>query len=125
MKKAQFLSELEVKEVPEKKDFWELLTPLRFYSAVAKQEFEAPTGFQTDFGTVPHWPVIYLLFGGVGDKEAALHDYLYSGLIGRSKADRIYREALIANGQTRWKAWFMWAGVRLGGWRHYEQKEKK
>lgn len=64
-----------------------------------------------------------LLYAAVvtyGQEAAAIHDYLYaSGLIARAICDRVFYNALRSSGHARWRAWLMWAGVRLGGFRRY------
>lgn len=115
-----------------------LAYPLEFDSKVLGQIITAPAGFETDLASVPRLPFAYLLFGGVGDPAAVMHDFAYSGKAGlsRGQADALFREALAAldaqslagkNGVVRAVAgsWFslrrgaMWLGVRVGGSRRY------
>ena len=66
---------------------------------------------------------LYAEIVGVGDAAATVHDYLYSsGKLCRCAADRVFYSALRDSGVARWRAWLMWAGVRLGGyWRYNKQ----
>lgn len=66
--------------------------------------------------------LLYAAVAGYGHEAAAVHDWLYrTGLITRRQADAVFYRALRASGVARWRAWLMWAGVRLGGWRRYGQ----
>ena len=57
---------------------------------------------------------------GYGNAAAVIHDRLYfTGQLSRKAADRVFYNALRSSGIARWRAWLMWAGVRLGGrWRY-------
>lgn len=106
-----------------------------------------PKGFKTDFASVQRLPFIYWFFGGLGDEESVIHDFLYTkphetgtgAIISRSIADKIFRGAryscdridldqyekvtpmnLIKNSWAYIGAWCMWIGVRVGGWRHWK-----
>lgn len=108
-----------------------------------------PAGFETNFASVPRLPFVYLLFGGVGDEEAVLHDFLYTPphtpgtchqkIVTRSEADLMFRGAryqadycalldyedvrpmrILGNAWAYIGSWCMWAGVRLFGWRHWK-----
>lgn len=66
---------------------------------------------------------LYASVVGYGDAAATIHDWLYSvgsaGRMDRKAADQVFRNALCSSGVARWRAWLMWAGVRLGGhWRY-------
>jgi len=42
----------------------------------------------------------------------------------RACADALFRQALMDDGEPWWRAWIMWAGVRLGGlfaWKNNQQ----
>lgn len=66
---------------------------------------------------------LYASVVGYGDAAATIHDWLYSaryvGALDRKGADGVFRNALCSSGVARWRAWLMWAGVRMGGrWRY-------
>ncbi len=99
-----------------------LTSPLIYDSDVLGERITVPTGFTTDFASVPRLPLAYLLFGGdVGDNAAAVvHDWLYSqGKVPRATCDAVFREAMQAEGVAGWRCWPMWFGVRLFGGSHY------
>jgi len=96
--------------------FWKLLSPLVFDSD-KYGEIIVPTGFITDFSTVPRIPFIYAIFGNTSHSSATLHDYLYSGLydISRKDADAVFLEAMESRGQAKWHRKIMWKAVRWFG----------
>ncbi len=100
-----------------------MTTPLLYRSKLLGREIAVPVGFKTDFASVPRLPLVYLAFGGIGDKAAVVHDYLYHSAFERALADAILKEALLVCKIPTWKAWMMWGGVRLFGWRRYNQKQ--
>ncbi|MCQ4242012.1 DUF1353 domain-containing protein [Stutzerimonas stutzeri] len=57
---------------------------------------------------------------GYGHAAATIHDRLYAtGELSRKASDRVFYNALRSSGVARWRAWLMYAGVRLGGhWRY-------
>ena len=115
---SRFLTALQV-ELQEDRTNWKLLSEF-VYEDSEYGRIVVSRGFETDFTSVPRIPVIFDLVGAYGHAAATLHDWLYSsGLVPRSSADRIFREALRTTGIARWRAWLMWAGVRLGGSSHY------
>lgn len=85
----------------------------------------AEIGFETNFASlqVVHnillFP-IYALVAGYGNYAATIHDKLYTtGQLSRKDADGVLYRALRAEGVAKWRAWLFWAGVRLGGAKHY------
>ena len=95
---------------------------------LADEEFGAiivPQGFVTDFASIQvlHNAFLFVLFAlvaGYGNYAATVHDWLYfGGQVSRKEADAILYRALRAEGVARWRAWLFWAGVRIGGAKHY------
>lgn len=89
------------------------------------------------FGLLLDWPILAMLgatlgafgFGalllyaavvGYGNGPAVIHDYLYgTANLSRRQSDEVFYNALRSSGIARWRAWLMWAGVRIGGhWRY-------
>lgn len=138
--KSRFLTECVLVHISD--GLKRLAYPLEFESESLGRVVVVPAGFETDLASVPRLPFAYLLFGGVGDPAAVVHDYAYSGRerITRAQADALFREALAALddmsvkgkgkvAKTVSSAWFsvrrgaMWLGVRVGGWMHYSAPE--
>lgn len=103
-----------------------LLAPLVYYSALLADLVTVPTGFVTDYDSVPRAPFTYLLFGGLSDEAAVIHDYLYEkGVVSRRKADDVYAEALAVCGVPAWRRGPIWAAVRLFGASRYTPPSAK
>lgn len=84
-----------------------------------------PAGFQTDFASVPRLPIIYEMWGDRAHREAVIHDYLYRKdsipVVDRAIADSVFKEAMKSTGKP-WRIWWwMWMGVRAGGWTAYHK----
>lgn len=95
---------------------WRLIAPLVYQSDVAKMTFTVPTGFVTDLASVPRIPIAYLLAGGTSNEASVVHDFIYSTHpVPRDTADAVLKEASLLTGVPKWRAWLMWAGVRIGG----------
>lgn len=117
-----FINTLKVEKISEDPPEWKLLVPLLFDSAVLYELIEVPTGFVTDFASVPRIPFAYWLAGGAGDAAAVLHDFLYRFRnlfpfpdVTRRQADMVFLEALAASGVTYWRRQLMYFAVRLFG----------
>ena len=112
---AQFTSDLLTCVVDDKRD--RLVEPLTYLSDLPEvRSVTVPAGFVTDYSSVPRAPFVYWIFGGRARKAAVLHDYAYAtGRWSRRIADALYFEASQIQG-VGWRAWPMWAGLRLGGW---------
>ncbi|MBU0809603.1 MAG: DUF1353 domain-containing protein [Gammaproteobacteria bacterium] len=67
---------------------------------------------------------LYSSVVGYGHSAATIHDYLYAtGELSRKLSDQVFYNALRTCGVARWRAWLMYAGVRLGGYWRYNAKE--
>lgn len=115
--KTAFLTSLDVRCLGNKE--WALLAP--FVVVVKGKLIRVPLGFVTDFASVPRIPLAFTLFGGIGDRAATVHDWLYStGEVSRQEADEILKTLLVAEGAGGLRASLMYAGVRVGGGAHYK-----
>jgi hypothetical protein len=116
---SKFLTPLRIERIEDKsadgRGTWRLLSPLEYASDVAGL-LVVPADFVTDLASVPRVPFAYMLTGGVGHAAAVVHDFLYvCHAVDRSTADEVFYEALLVLGVPGWRAWLMWAGVRVGG----------
>lgn len=118
---GKFLTPLQAEQLgddgsADQRGTWALLAPLVYDSEAAARVIVVPKGFVTDFASVPRIPLAFWAAGGIGQKAAVVHDHLYTTHdVDRATADRVFREALSASGIAGWRAWLMYAGVRVGG----------
>lgn len=114
---SAFLSALDLRDADNTDDGkWILMADLVYQSDVAGQTFTVPAGFQTDLASVPRLPLVFLLAGDSARKASVVHDWLYTTHpVPREVADAVLKEASLATGVPVWRAWLMWAGVRVGG----------
>lgn len=78
---------------------------------------EVPTGFETDFNSVPRG--LWNIFPPWQHPEAGVvHDYLYRkpGSHSRREADAVHRRILELTGAPRIKRWSAWLALRSFGW---------
>lgn len=84
-----------------------------------------PEGFTSDYVTLRVFKniflfAIYALLINYGNRAAVVHDYLYTNsILSRKQADDVFYRALRADGVAKWRAWLLWAGVRVGGASYY------
>ena len=86
-----------------------------------------PSGFVTDFASVP--PPFRLLIPKMGRHRAAaaLHDLLYKKdsnyrHLSREACDGIFLDAMKESGVSAWKRQAMFAGVKMFGWSFFHKK---
>ena len=88
-----------------------------------------PAGFVSDGASVPRmfWRLLSPPIDPVTLAPSIAHDWLYihgSGLgFTRKECDRWYDFALQANGYPLWKCELTYAGIRLGGWSHWNKMQ--
>jgi hypothetical protein len=113
---------------------WQLLAPVVYFSDLLDADIYVPSGFVTDFSSVPRWiPVAYAVTGNTGHGAAVVHDYLYQTHrlpahappriidVSRFLADEVFYEAGLAWGEPAWRMRLMYAGLRVGGgWAYHE-----
>lgn len=122
-----WITQLNSTKIDERRNLWRLDSELRYFDPILDELFVAPAGFVTNFATlyicagrfVFRIPLAYWLAADLGDAAATVHDMLYTlqpAGITRADADGVFLRALIDCGVPRWRAFLMWAGVRLFGW---------
>lgn len=110
-----------------------LMRPLIYESHKVSQlgvnaSLVACEGFTTDFASIPRflWRVLPPA-GSAYDAPAVIHDLLYrqqaiqGRAITRAFADAVLNEAMTVKGVARWKRWTIIAGLRLGGWKVWNE----
>jgi hypothetical protein len=74
---------------------WALREPLQFYSHRLDKVLTVEPGFETDFASVPRFPLIYANFGNRYHRSANLHDSLCrTKVIPRDIADKLFLDAM-------------------------------
>lgn len=95
---------------------WQLTEDFYFISAYYRMTIKVPKGFVTDLASIPKIPLVYEYLGGIIQREAVIHDYLYStGEVTREMADMVLLEAMEVTGVPLSKRSLIYNGVRLGG----------
>jgi hypothetical protein len=137
IEKVEFDSYLDTREIAD--GVWELLQDFTVFIHTEEQTFEViiGKGFVTDYASVPRIPFAYMLYGGIGNYAAVLHDALYSNssLVkvcdfdtqmrfhpDREFCDEAFLAGLEARGISSWKAKPMYWAVRWKGEKYYQRK---
>lgn len=79
-------------------------------------------GFKTDLASIPR--VLWRVLPPVGkyDAAAVVHDWLYQNNgCTRKQADDVLYEAMHALGVSAWQRYTIYAGVRVGGWKPWNE----
>lgn len=119
---SKFLTDLDAKELPN--GHWQLTEPLEYLSSYLRKKIIVPTGFITNFMSVPRWPFIYAWLGDKYRRAGALHDYLYqSRLVTRWQADSELVDAMISLGASMIEALACWSAVRIAGGDRYGKND--
>lgn len=114
---SSFTKPLIVKKVHGR--WWEVSLGFTYYVGEegSDDKIFVPTGFKTDFASVPRffWRVIPP--DGQYAQASVLHDFLYNRKIRpRLECDQIFLESMEVLGVTWWKRKVMYRAVRLFGW---------
>ena len=119
---SKFLNSLVV--IDNQDETWTLHDQLEYQSDLGGL-IVVPCGFKTDFASAPAC-IWWMGPGTAVDAPAVVHDRLYyDGAFDRKKCDDIFREALLVMGNSRFKAWQMWAAVRMFAWKPWANHAKK
>lgn len=122
-----FLNPLKVEYIDGRR--WRLTSPLT-YTRSHLDQIKVPSGFCTDFASVPRffWRLLPPAGAGPGaayGMAAVIHDFLYAtGLRPRAECDKIFREAMATEGVTGWRRWAMYLAVRSFGWLPWRRYRK-
>jgi len=107
---------------------WALERQLPFWSDVLTYRgtisHTVPTGFVTDFFSVPSWCRWLIPANGDGNQAAVVHDWLYktqARVYNRRECDLIFADLLSIEklGVSKFKQKLIFWAVRIGGPRHY------
>lgn len=105
-------------------NLWVLVEPLEYRSRLAGN-ISVPSGFTTDFASVPRAPFAYLLAGNTGHEAAVIHDFCYrTGYLSRNLSDRVFAEGLRVLGEPTWRIILMYNAVDMFGESSYRGRVK-
>jgi hypothetical protein len=105
---------------------WTLTFPLRYQAA--REKFEVPAGFETDFASIPQFLWSVFPPHGRHTRAAVLHDYLYveaPGGISRKDVDGLFLRTMGELGTAWWRRRLMYRAVRLFGGRLWKKARRK
>lgn len=104
-----------------KPDLWVLLQPLTWDAFDLK--LTLPVGWVSDLASIPKVLRNVLDVDGMSRCPALLHDGLYNcQQTSRAFADAQLRRALELYGESSFTAGVYWAGVRVGGWKPWDDR---
>lgn len=111
--------------IPDADDLRTLLADFSFWSQHLNERVAVPSGFKTDYASVPR--VLWSILPPTGryTKAAVIHDWLYvAGRCSRADADAVFLEAMEHLGVSPLTRRLMWAGVRAGGWMPWRKRRE-
>lgn len=107
---------------------WTVEASFNCHSDLVDRDFHIPSGFKTDFASVPQilWNIIPPT--GRYAQAAVLHDWLYrcqdQHNFTRKQCDQIFNEAMKTLNVKTWRRILIYRGVRIGGWLAWSQNKK-
>lgn len=99
---------------------YKLTSPL-VYSYDSKLEITVPTGFKTDFATIPSWILFLRPKNGKWIKASVVHDYLCKSSCTKKFADKVFYYAMLDDNASRFTSFVLWVSVRIN---HIAQGQK-
>jgi hypothetical protein len=137
IQRVEFDSWLDTREIAD--NVWELTSDFTVYihNEYSTYQVIVRKGFVSDMASVPRIPFAYLLYGGIGNYAAVLHDALYSNssLVtitdfdndmlfhpNREFCDMTFYLGLIERKISPFKAKMMYWAVRWQGAKYYQRK---
>ena len=95
---------------------WRLESPLVYYRGGGAEIIVVPSGFVTDFASVPRIAWALVPHEGKYDSAACLHDYLYrTHRYSQRVCDALLQEAMRSSGVPAWQVFVIYWGVHLFG----------
>lgn len=114
-----FLTHLDARALIDRPGYWLVIAPLVWDDG---RRIIVPAMFETDLASIPRPFRNLFSVNGKSRRAAVLHDWLYAGqCLSRADADRLFLDAMAADGVGRAQRWSMYCAVRAAGWRYYKQ----
>lgn len=115
-----FKTDLDARALIDRPGYWLVIAPLVWDDGARK--VTVPAMFETDLASIPAPFRSIFNVNGKSRRAAVLHDWLYAGqCVTRAEADRIFLDAMAADGVLWTKRWSMYSAVRAFGWMHYKR----
>lgn len=119
------MTENTVKIVKVKENLWRVEEDARL--VIFGGVIVIPEGFECDMASVPKCFQWFIPKRGKEIDVSVIHDFLYSEhstyALNREEADIIFRELMIRNGMSEFKARLIFRSVRMFGESHYSPKK--
>lgn len=123
---AHFKTKLRYEDIDGEK--WKLIFHFSYVTRlVPERVIIVPAGFVTDLASIPRFFHRVLPKSGLHNYAAVIHDYLYTTgeVKDRKRCDRIFLEGMLVRGVSAWKAYAMYWGVRLCGWKAWNEHRRQ
>lgn len=114
-----FLTHLDARALIDRPGYWLVIAPLVWDDG---RRVVVPAMFETDLASIPRPFRNVFNINGKSRRAAVLHDWLYAGqCLSRAEADRLFLDAMTADGVGWAQRWSMYCAVRAAGWRYYKR----
>lgn len=128
---AEFITKLDCElynqDAAEYRGIWRLLGALIYKSDLLTSPIIVPSGFISDYVSIPRIPFIFDLLGDTSTEASVVHDWLYdlesNDTDSRKLADQILLEACTVTGIPFYIRYPIYAGVRLFGNQYYKKRD--
>lgn len=89
-----------------------LLEPMTYIDNESEVSITVPAGFVSDFLSIPWFSRLFFTPFDKGAKAGVVHDWLlYSGIMSKKEAHKVFRSALKDLGVSRWRRTFLYWAV--------------
>lgn len=107
------------------RSIYKLVKPLEWHDRI--YQIKVPVDFLYDGASVPRLAsILFPRKGGLYDRAACLHDWLYgTHILPRKEADRLFYKAMLSDNVPKWKAYLIYKAVRVGGSSSYNNKTEE
>ena len=117
-----FLTHLDARALIDRPGYWLVIAPLVWDDG---RRITVPAMFETDLASIPRPFRNAININGRSRRAAVLHDWLYAGqCLSRANADRLFLDAMTADGVGWVTRSAMYTAVRAAGWIYFNKCSK-